>query len=639
MQYGTRRQGMRSWCGERLVRRAWRRDVLSRAVGALAALGASLAVARGATAADYWVSNGGSDAANGLSQATAWATLVHAADQVGPGDTVHVLDGTYRGFYLETSGTSSAPITFRAEGSNVRITQDNPTTPDGINLEGASWVVIDGFEVNDRTRAGIRAVLADHVTVRNCRLGHNGRWGILTGYVDDFTAEGNEAHHSVAEHGIYVSNSCDRPIVRNNVVYSNHGNGLHFNGDAELGGGDGLIENALVEGNVIFDNGSGGGSGINMDGGQNGVIRNNLLYGNHSSGISLYRIDGAAGAKNNLVINNTIVQASDARWAINIRDGSTGNTVRNNILWNAHPSRGVIAIDAASRSGFSSDYNSVMSRFSSDGDSTVISLASWQGLGYDTHSFIATPADNFVAPGSDFHLLPTSPAVDAGTSSNAPATDLDGEPRPAGAGVDIGAYELQLLSCGNGQLDPGEECEDDADCGGGATCGGCACHAALACSSGISATKPMLVMRAAPTAVTFAGQAIIPKPWTGIDPPANGVRIVIDDATGDTALDVTLPGGAAWTTNAAGTRWVYRDPAGVVAGIRRVMVSDKSTMTSGLVAWRVSGRAGALALPDVGSVRSAIVLGDASECALTQWNGPTGAQPRCVGGTSRVKCK
>ena len=73
---------------------------------------------------------------------------------------------------------------------------------------------------------------AAHVTVRNCSLGDNGSWGILTGFVDDFLAEGNEAHHSVDEHGIYVSNSADRPIVRNNSCYSNHANGLHFNGDA-----------------------------------------------------------------------------------------------------------------------------------------------------------------------------------------------------------------------------------------------------------------------------------------------------------------------------------------------------------------------------------------------------------------------
>jgi hypothetical protein len=254
-----------------------------------------LLVATTARAADYWVKNAGNDGLDGLSVPNAWATLVHAAAQVGPGDTVHVLDGSYQGFYLTTSGTPGNPITFRAEGSAAQITADNPTTPDGINLEGASHVVIDGFVVNGRTRTGVRAVTASFVTVRNCKLGFNGRWGILTGFVDDFLAEGNEAHHSQLEHGIYVSNSCDRPIVRRNVVHDNHANGLHFNGDASLGG-DGLIENALVEQNVIWGNGVGGGSGINMDGSVNGVIRNNLLYDNHASGISLYRIDAGAGA-------------------------------------------------------------------------------------------------------------------------------------------------------------------------------------------------------------------------------------------------------------------------------------------------------------------------------------------------------
>ncbi len=40
--------------------------------------------------------------------------------------------------------------------------------------------------------------------------------------------------------------------------------------------------------------------------------------------------------KNNIVVNNkTILVASDGRWALNIQDGSTGNHLYNNILWNA----------------------------------------------------------------------------------------------------------------------------------------------------------------------------------------------------------------------------------------------------------------------------------------------------------------
>src|SRR3989442_4502093 len=150
-----------------------------------------------AVAADYWVKNGGNDAAPGLSPATAWVTLGHAADAVNPGDTVHVLDGSYQGFYLSRSGVAGSPITFHAEGQNVRITADNGTTPDGINVEGAAHVVIDGFIVNDRTRAGIRVAVASFVTVRNCHTGHNGHWGIFSGHAYDFTIENNEAYGSI----------------------------------------------------------------------------------------------------------------------------------------------------------------------------------------------------------------------------------------------------------------------------------------------------------------------------------------------------------------------------------------------------------------------------------------------------------
>ena len=117
-------------------------------------------LAPAAHATDYWVRPGGSDGADGRSLANAWATLIHAAATVGAGDTVHVQNGDYQGFDLRTAGTQTSPITFLAEGTAVRITADNPRTPDGINVEDASWVVIDGFDVENRTRAGIRTAVS-----------------------------------------------------------------------------------------------------------------------------------------------------------------------------------------------------------------------------------------------------------------------------------------------------------------------------------------------------------------------------------------------------------------------------------------------------------------------------------------------
>jgi hypothetical protein len=652
----------------------------ARAAGSAWAAALLTLVAAPVGATDYWVKNGGSDGANGLTQASAWATLGHAADVVNPGDTVRVLDGSYQGFYLERSGTPGNPITFRAEGANARITADNGMTDDGINVENAAHVVIDGFVVDNRTRAGIRVALAQFVTVRNCHTGSNGRWGIFSGFADDLTIEDNETHHSVAEHGIYVSNSGDRPIIRRNHSHDNYANGIHMNGD-ESQGGDGTISNALVERNVIHGNGMGGGSGINMDGVVDSLVQNNLLYDNHASGISLYRIDGATGATGNVVVNNTIVQASDGRWCVNIADGSTGNTVRNNILYNMHSFRGAITIDSASRPGFVSDHTAVISRFSIDGGNSVIDLAAWQALGYDAGSFVATPAQLFLAPGSDFHLLTGGPAVDAGAAAAAPNVDLEGNPRPVGAGVDIGAYETQLLQCGDGDVDPGEQCgepglacadpcrscagctcvlatpvcgdglvcgaeacEDAGDCSGGQACDGCQCVNPAVCASGISMAKPRLRLFANPFVVRLKGEAVIPKPGTGIDPVANGVRVVVDAVSGAGGFDATIPGGAlaggvGWKVNARGDRWTYVDPNGSHAGVTAVIVRDRSIKQDGLVRFGVKGSGGSITLPSPSATRASVVLGAPAECAEVVFDPPSGTRPRCRGDAARIVCR
>jgi parallel beta-helix repeat protein len=389
--------------------------------------------------AGYFVAPTGSDGAAGTSDAP-WRTLQHAADSVAAGDFVTVRAGTYTGFNLETDGTAVAPITFHAE-SGVTINARNAVTPDGVNLEGADYVVIDGFHIVGLPRAGIRSVTNTNAVIRNNVCDNNARWGIFTAFSENVLIENNQASRSQAEHGIYVSNSADNPTVRGNAVWGNNACGLHFNGDLSMGG-DGLISGALIEDNVIYDNGAGGGSGINCDGVQDSVIRNNVLYNNHASGISLYAIDAAEGAKNNLVVNNTVLVAAGARWALNIQDGSTGNRVFNNVFYN-YGSRGTVDISSDSLGGFASDYNATDGRFTTNGGTTVMTLAQWQAAGRDAHSFTSTPDALFVnAAGADYRLLAGSPAIDAGTATNAPAQDIAGVGRPQGAGIDLGAYEF-----------------------------------------------------------------------------------------------------------------------------------------------------------------------------------------------------
>jgi hypothetical protein len=416
-------------------------------------------------AAQFLVSTTGSDTNSGLN-GSPWRTLQRAANVVNPGDKVTVAAGNYAGFNLTRDGALGNPIEFFAQ-PGVNITSENSfTNRDGINLENASWIIIDGFNVANMDRAGVRSVgvdgdeLASHVTVRNVTATNNGVWGIFTGFVDDLLIENNKTSGSIDEHGIYVSNSGDRPIIRNNESWNNRGNGIHMNGD-ESQGGDGIISNALVSGNTIYNNGVGGGSGINMDGVQNSRIENNLLFDNHASGISLYQIDGGGGASGNVVVNNTIHMASNGRWAINIQDESVDNTVLNNILITDHSFRGAIDISDEGLSGFTSDYNVVIGRFNvtfdqDEGIEQSFDFAGWQDYtDQDAHSIAVAPAayaSLFADLANDnYELSPTSLARDSGTSEGAPLIDILGRLRDAL--VDRGAYEFGAVAPGGGDFD------------------------------------------------------------------------------------------------------------------------------------------------------------------------------------------
>ena len=409
------------------------------------------------TPAVLYVDPTGSDLNTGTSSAPL-LTLQTAANRVAAGDTVYVGAGAYRGFNLFTSGTAAARITFAANpaaaAGSVVVNQPNPwNNRDGINLEGASYVTVQGFTVTGQPRAGIRSVINEFVVIRNNVADANTVWGIFSGFSSDLLIENNQASRSAQQHGIYVSNSADRPVIRGNSVFENFAGGIQINADVMAGGGDGVISNAVVEKNVIRANGAGGGASINLDGVQDSDIRNNVIDSARASGIALFRENGATGSMNNRIVNNTIVvdnspNVANGRWGVTISGGSTGNTLRNNVIFSTHSFRGAIELADDSRAGFVSDYNAVEDRFSVDGGNSATGLSGWQtATGQDLHSVrladVAALNGLFVdRAAGNYHLAPTSAAIDRGTATGAPSTDYEGQPRPSGAGHDIGADEF-----------------------------------------------------------------------------------------------------------------------------------------------------------------------------------------------------
>jgi len=402
---------------------------------------------------NYYVSNTGNDSNNGLSPATAFLTLQHAADIVSAGGVVRVANGTYAGFDIRNkNGTSTNPITFLATGNNVVVNQPGPIRNDIINVENADYVMVDGFIARDApgNGNGIRVVVSDHCVVRNNFCDNNAERGIFTGFTDDIIIENNVCANSIDEHGIYVSNSSDRPIIRYNECYGNSGTGIQINADLSSGG-DGITSDAQIYGNIIHDNKLA--AGINLDGAVNTIIYNNLIYNNHSSqGIALYRGDGAVASSGAKIYNNTIIVPTDGRWGILVRAGANANTeIYNNIIINLHAWRGCISLE--STTGFFSDYNILNDKMSvsGDGPDDVISLAAWQGFGFDTNSLLAdTLPLIFTNPtANDYTLASGSQAIDTGTSlvSAIVTDDIIEKVRPMGATYDMGAYEYEAIIC------------------------------------------------------------------------------------------------------------------------------------------------------------------------------------------------
>jgi hypothetical protein len=75
-----------------------------------------------------------------------------------------------------------------------------------------------------------------------------------------------------------------------------------------------------------------------------------------------------------------------------------------------------------------------------------------------------------------------------------------------------------------------------------------------------------------------------------INPAVNGARVLVNDSTGASILDVTVPGGAAWKVNGKGTRWRFSNPSGV-GGIVKVRISQKGSVP-GSLRFSVRGRNG-----------------------------------------------
>lgn len=395
----------------------------------------------------YYVAPGGNDGNNG-SRNSPWKSVQYALGRLEAGDTLTIMEGTYReSLYLSKSATAEKKIQIKGEKLATTILDGVTATRDLFFIEKSAYIEISNLTFTRAPRAGLRLSYAHNVTVYNCVFAYNGRWGIFTDFSNRSSIRNNEIYGSVTEHGVYISNSSDNATVSNNVIHHNYAAGIQFNADPSAGG-DGISSDCVIENNVIYENGYAGGAAINVASVRNSTIQNNMIYDNYAGGIACWDDNQGPswGCKDLTIIHNTVFfQSQQGRWALSLRNGSTGCNIYNNIL--AGGARGGLEFSENSLPGLRSDGNVFHRNNSplviSDDKARTYTLLNWQTAGYDPKSISETPQNIFKNIFSgDLHLKDICRAKDLGVNRNL-LYDYEGDVRPRGNGPDAGADETK----------------------------------------------------------------------------------------------------------------------------------------------------------------------------------------------------
>jgi len=290
----------------------------------------------------------------------------------------------------------------------------------GISIDGSKGgtlrphhVVIADNIVHDCAGGGIGGGECDYVTIEK-NIVYNTSW---------YTIYGTSGINIINAWNYDNNTTTPRIIIRNNRSFGNilkvawniggtgtnckfyDGNGIILdNNNAAKNTLGAYLGKFLIENNVSYLN---GGRGINLNYSDNAIVLNNTTYQN---GVSA----GGAGVG---IENEIIIQGATSGWIYNnIFHGRSGESINfiggsTNIQHNNN-----LTFEGTGTPYFSGNQN------------------------------ITGQNPQFVdAANADFRLLQTSPAVNKGSSmaGQFAAKDFLGVVRPQGAGVDIGAYELQ----------------------------------------------------------------------------------------------------------------------------------------------------------------------------------------------------
>lgn len=421
-----------------------------------------------ASGATYYVSPSGIDTNPGT-ETQPWQTIQKAADTLVAGDTVYIKAGTYpekviplnsgnAGNYINYAAYPGDTVTIDGAGiqlasyldgliylteisyikiSGLKITNAGPNINNcGILLEDASYITIENNHTYNTVSSGIgvwdcnNIILDGNEVELACNDGE--QECISVSGTDTFEIMNNHVHDSgpgtIGGEGI-----CPKDGSFNGKVYNNHVHDLNNRLGIYIDAWDKHTYDIEVYSNIVHDMKKADGFTVASETGgllENIKIYNNLSYNNGVNGLTI-SVNGEPLSKHPMkgiyVVNNTFYN-NGVDWGGGIVMENTEAediVIRNNILSQNNTFQ---ALEEIPDNNFTMDHNLI------DG------FRDYESEIYGDDYITGDPL--FVSTSEpDFHLQENSPAIDKGSSTDAPGDDYEGTARPQGLGYDIGAFE------------------------------------------------------------------------------------------------------------------------------------------------------------------------------------------------------
>jgi len=417
---------------------------------------------------NYYVSLSGSDDNTGLSLSHAWKTIQKAANELHAGDTVFITSGIYEEIVIPVnSGNANNYITYTAYSGDTVIIDGASFVntylqyPDRglFDIKTKFYLNVIGLSFINSNAGGIMCRYgSSHIHIYDNTIKHCQATGIGVGYsrdsfplatniivsgnvvdscsmvsresisfrsVDTFEICNNRVQNTPKE-AIDAKSGCSNGKIYKNTI-CNAGLGIYI----DAGYPDSLYvseNNIYIYQNIVKNSTASFAIASEM-----GCLAENIWFYNNiaydstpqpGNGFVVADFGISGPLQNIFIVNNTIYNKGQRGIYIN------NLNVRNIFIQNNICSQNSIS---------QIDVKSYLI------DSVTVAYNLIDGINVDDGSFPIFGNPGFAnTSDEDFHLTINSPAIENGTSVNAPATDFDSIVRPIGLGYDVGAYEYSI---------------------------------------------------------------------------------------------------------------------------------------------------------------------------------------------------